>query len=108
MNHGHQPQGEASEDFGRLNKLERVFAVLDHRMRDLERRNESVPTRLTTLEQRFEHMSGQLEELNEGQQKLTSVVSGLGTKITWALAVASTLWAVLQMIGPALLRVVFP
>lgn len=108
MSHGSHPQGEAVADPVRLNTLERGFAVIEHRMRDLERRNESVPTRLTTLEQRFEHMSGQLEELNEGQQKLTSVVSGLGTKITWALAVASTLWAILQMVGPTLLRVWLP
>ena len=89
-------------------KLEIQVAVLDQRLTSLETRNESVPIRLTTLEQRFEHMSGQLEELNEGQQKLTTVVSGIGTKITWALAVASTLWAVLQMFGPTLLRLVFP
>ena len=69
---------------------------------------EQVVTCVTKLEQQFEHLAGQLSELNEGQQKLTSVVSGLGTKITWALAVASTLWAVLQMVGPTLLRVVFP
>ncbi|MCP3789449.1 hypothetical protein [Pseudomonas sp. N2-11] len=89
-------------------KLEIQVAVLDQRLTSLETRNESVPVRLTTLEQRFEHMSDQLEELNEGQHKLTTVVSGIGTKITWALAVASTLWAVLQMIGPTLLRLVFP
>ena len=53
-------------------------------------------------------MSGQLSELNEGQQKLTSVVSEIGRKITWALAIASTLWAILQMFGPTLLRVLVP
>ena len=53
-------------------------------------------------------MSGQLSQLNEGQQKLTVVVSDIGKKITWALAIASTLWAILQMVGPALLRVFLP
>ncbi len=92
----------------RLNALEQVMAVTQHRLELMERRHESVPIRITKLEQKFEHLSGQLSELNEGQQKLTSVVSGLGTKITWALAVASTVWAMLQLFGPTLLRVVFP
>jgi len=92
----------------RLGVLERDMAVTKHRLDQMESRHESVPTRVTKLEQQFEHMSGQLSELNEGQQKLTTVVSGIGTKITWALAVASTLWAILQMVGPTLLRQVFP
>ncbi len=98
------PQAEP----GRLNELEKAMAVTQHRLGQMEKRHESVPTRITKLEQQFEHMSGQLSELNEGQQKLTSVVSGIGNKITWALAVASTVWAMLQMFGPALLRLVFP
>ncbi|KHL70602.1 hypothetical protein SF06_06860 [Pseudomonas flexibilis] len=60
------------------------------------------------MEQQFEHMSGQLAQLNEGQQALTDVVTGIGRKITWALAIASTLWAILQMVGPTLLRVFVP
>ncbi|NBA97968.1 hypothetical protein GUY40_24005 [Pseudomonas sp. R5(2019)] len=84
------------------------MAVMKHRLDQMENRHESVPIRVTKLEQQFEHMSGQLAELNAGQQKLTSVVSGIGTKITWSLAVASTLWAVLQLIGPTVLRVLFP
>ena len=88
--------------------LERDMAVFKHRLVSLEKRQESVPTRVTKLEQQFEHMSGQLSELNEGQQKLTDVVSDIGKKITWALAIASTLWAILQMVGPTLLRAVFP
>ncbi|WP_178119689.1 hypothetical protein [Pseudomonas sp. RGB] len=95
---------DLAANFARLGRLERKMAVVEHRVGQME----TVPTRVTKLEQQFEHLAGQLSELNEGQQKLTSVVSGLGTKITWALAVASTLWAVLQMIGPTLLRVVFP
>lgn len=92
----------------RLGVLERDMAVTQHRLAQMEHRHESVPIRVTKLEQQFEHMSGQLSELNVGQQKLTTVVSGIGTKITWALAVASTLWAILQMVGPTLLRQVFP
>lgn len=92
----------------RLTGLERDFAVLDHRMGELEKRHESVPGRVTRLENEFEHMATQLTALNVGQRELTSVVSSIGTKITWALAVASTLWAILQMIGPTLLRMVFP
>lgn len=92
----------------RLGKLEREMAVAKHRLDQMERRHESVPTRITKLEQQFEHMSGQLSELNQGQQKLTAVVSAIGSRITWALAVASTLWAILQMVGPTLLHQVFP
>ena len=88
--------------------LERDMAVMQHRLVSLEKRHESVPIRVTKLEQQFEHMSGQLAELNQGQQKLTVVVSDIGKKITWALAIASTLWAILQMIGPTLLRQVIP
>lgn len=92
----------------RLGKVESDIAVLKHQVRQLEDRHEAVPGRVTRLEGQFEHMSGQLSELNEGQQKLTVVVSDIGKKITWALAIASTLWAILQMVGPTLLRVVFP
>ena len=75
---------------------------------DSSKGSSASPTRVTKLEQQFEHMSGQLSELNEGQQKLTVVVSDIGKKITWALAIASTLWAILQMVGPTLLRILFP
>lgn len=92
----------------RIGLLERDMSVVQFRLKQMETRHESVPTRITKLEQQFEHMSGQLSELNEGQQKLTSVVSEIGRKITWALAIASTLWAILQMFGPTLLRVLLP
>ncbi|BAP43929.1 putative uncharacterized protein [Pseudomonas sp. StFLB209] len=91
-----------------VRELERDMAVMKHRLVAMEKRQESVPTRVTKLEQQFEHMSGQLSELNKGQQELTGVVAGIGKKITWALAIASTLWAILQMVGPTLLRAVFP
>ena len=99
---------EALSEPGRLAGLEQNMAIMEHRLTYMETRHESVPIRVSKLEQQFEHMSGQLSELNVGQQKLTRVVSGIGTKITWALAVASTLWAILQMFGPVLLRVLFP
>ncbi|MGO4366648.1 hypothetical protein [Pseudomonas sp. PAB10] len=92
----------------RLGLLERDMSVVQFRLEAMEARHESVPIRVTKLEQQFEHMSGQLSELNKGQQKLTTVVSAIGSKITWALAIASTLWAILQMFGPTLLRVLFP
>ncbi|SIR15658.1 hypothetical protein [Pseudomonas flexibilis] len=92
----------------RLGSIERDLAVVQHRLHQIEHRHESVPTRVTKLEQQFEHMSGQLAQLNEGQQALTDVVTGIGRKITWALAIASTLWAILQMVGPTLLRVFVP
>jgi len=92
----------------RLGRLEQDVAVISHRLADLESQNRTVPTRLIKLEQQFEHLSDQLGELNRGQTKLTSVVSRMGQKITWALAVASTLWALLQLVGPALLRMITP
>ncbi len=99
---------DAAPDPDRIAALAIDMAVTRHRLGQLEKRHESVPTRITKLEQQFEHMSGQLSELNEGQQKLTTVVSEIGRKITWALAIASTLWAILQMFGPTLLRVLLP
>lgn len=103
----HSPT-DPGTDVSRLGSIERDLVLVQYRLGSMENRHESVPIRVTKLEQQFEHMSGQLSELNEGQQKLTTVVSGIGTKITWALAVASTLWAILQMIGPTLLRLVLP
>ncbi|KFE50264.1 hypothetical protein IV02_17705 [Pseudomonas syringae] len=99
---------DVSGDVTRQGRLEREVMLISYRVGELERHHGTVPTRVTKLEQQFEHMSGQLSQLNEGQQKLTTVVAAIGSKITWALAVASTLWAILQMFGPALLRVLLP
>ncbi|WP_240350590.1 hypothetical protein [Pseudomonas viridiflava] len=95
-------------DTTRVGRIERDVMLIQYRLESMENRHESVPIRVTKLEQQFEHMSGQLSELNLGQQKLTVVVSDIGKKITWALAIASTLWAILQMVGPTLLRGLFP
>ena len=46
--------------------------------------------------------------LLEGQRELTSTVSDIGTKVTRMLAVLTVLGVVAQMVGPALLRVLFP
>ncbi|WP_256261516.1 hypothetical protein [Pseudomonas gingeri] len=102
------PLNDASLEPGRLSIVERDLAMVQYRLGQMESRHESVPIRVTKLEQQFEHMSGQLAELNLGQQKLTVVVSAIGSKITWALAIASTLWAILQMFGPTLLRMLLP
>ncbi|MEZ0507291.1 hypothetical protein ACAW49_03640 [Pseudomonas sp. Env-44] len=90
------------------NNMESRFAVLEHRVSDLEDRHETVPTRVTRLEGEFEHMAVQLSALNEGQRELTSTVSDIGTKVTRMLAVLTVLGVVAQMVGPALLRVLFP
>jgi len=103
-----QPINDVSPDVTRQGRIEREVMLIAYRVGELERHHGTVPTRVTKLEQQFEHMSGQLSQLNEGQQKLTTVVAAIGSKITWALAVASTLWAILQMFGPALLRVLLP
>jgi len=103
-----QPLNDVSSDVTRQGRLEREVMLIEYRVGELEKHHGTVPTRVTKLEQQFEHMSGQLSQLNEGQQKLTTVVAAIGSKITWALAVASTLWAILQMFGPALLRVLLP
>ncbi|HCF4327112.1 hypothetical protein [Pseudomonas aeruginosa] len=100
--------GNRTAPAGRLGKLERDMAVIDHRLADVERLNRDVPPRLTRLEQQFEHVTDQLDELNQGQQKLAVTVDGLGRKIAWALGVASALWAVIQMVAPHLLRGVMP
>jgi hypothetical protein len=103
-----QPMNDVSADITRQGRLEREVMLIGYRVGELEKHHGTVPTRVTKLEQQFEHMSGQLSQLNEGQQKLTNVVAAIGSKITWALAVASTLWAILQMFGPTLLRVFLP
>ncbi|WP_256584976.1 hypothetical protein [Pseudomonas sp. Irchel s3b2] len=103
-----QPLTDPGVDTSRQGRIERDVMLIQYRLTAMENRHESVPIRVTKLEQQFEHMSGQLSQLNEGQQKLTVVVSDIGKKITWALAIASTLWAILQMIGPTLLRAFLP
>ncbi|WP_256667300.1 hypothetical protein [Pseudomonas sp. ANT_J28] len=84
------------------------MAVIEHRLREIEDRHETVPTRVTKLEQQFEHMAGQLSELNQGQQKLTVAVNVIGSKVGRLLTILTLVGAVLQMAVPALLRVLFP
>lgn len=88
----------------RLGRLERKMAVVEHQVRLME----PVPTRVTKLEQQFEHMAGQLSELNVGQQKLTVAVTNIGAKVTLLLTILTLLGTLLQIAIPALLRVWFP
>ena len=88
----------------RLGRLERKMAVVEHRVGQME----TVPTRVTKLEQQFEHMAGQLSELNEGQHKLTVAVTAIGSNVTRLLTILTLVGALLQMVVPALLRVWFP
>lgn len=88
--------------------LESRIAVLEHRFSDLEDRHATVPTRVTRLEGEFEHMAVQLSDLNDGQRELTATVADIGTKVTRMLAVLTVLGILAQMIGAALLRVLFP
>ena len=53
-------------------------------------------------------MAVQLSDLNDGQRELTATVSDIGTKVTRMLAVLTVLGVVAQMVGPALLRILFP
>ncbi|WP_426205201.1 hypothetical protein [Pseudomonas sp. TWP3-1] len=92
----------------RLGALEQRFAVFEHRLDELADRHETVPTRVSKLEQGFEHMAGQLSELNAGQQTLTVAVNDIGTKVGRLLTILTLVGAVLQMVVPALLRVWFP
>ncbi|WJV21660.1 hypothetical protein PSR66_18610 [Pseudomonas chlororaphis] len=84
------------------------MAVFEHRLSEIEDRHETVPTRVTKLEQQFEHMAGQLAELNKGQQALTVAVNVIGSKVGRLLTILTLAGAALQMIVPALLRVWFP
>ena len=95
-------------DGARLRWLERKVAVIDHRLGDIEVRHETVPTRVTKLEQQFEHMAGQLCELNAGQRALTGAVNVIGSKVGRLLTILTLVGAVLQMAVPALLRWWFP
>jgi DNA anti-recombination protein RmuC len=88
--------------------MEQQLAVIEHRLSEIEDRHETVPTRVTKLEQQFEHMAGQLSELNQGQQKLTVAVNVIGSKVGRLLTILTLVGAVLQMAVPALLRVWFP
>ncbi|WP_268799064.1 hypothetical protein [Pseudomonas huanghezhanensis] len=95
-------------DAALFRKLDNLVAVLEHRVNDIEDRHETVPTRVTKLEQQFEHMAGQLSALNEGQATLTRTVTTIGTKVTRLLTILTVLGALLQMAVPAVLRMWFP
>ncbi|SFX92525.1 hypothetical protein SAMN03159352_02563 [Pseudomonas sp. NFACC43] len=84
------------------------MAVIEHRLTELEDRHETVPTRVTKLEQGFEHMARQLSELNAGQQTLTVAVNDISSKVGRLLTILTLVGAVLQMVVPAVLRVWFP
>lgn len=90
--------------FARIGRLEQKMAVVEHQVRLME----TVPTRVTKLEQQFEHMAGQLSKLNEGQQELTVAVTNIGSKVTRLLTILTLLGAMLQIAVPALSRVWFP
>lgn len=99
---------EPLTDAARLGWLERKVAVIEHRLGDIEERHGTVPTRVTKLEQQFEHMAGQLSELNVGQRALTVAVNVIGSKVGRLLTILTLVGAVLQMAVPALLRMWFP
>lgn len=84
------------------------MAVIEHRLSELEDRHETVPTRVTKLEQGFEHMAGQLSELNAGQQTLTVAVNDISSKVGRLLTILTLVGTVMQMAVPTLLRVWFP
>jgi len=95
-------------DAVRIGSMEQKLAVIEHRLSEIEDRHGAVPTRVTKLEQQFEHMAGQLSELNQGQQKLTVAVNVIGSKVGRLLTILTLVGAVLQMAVPALLRAWFP
>lgn len=95
-------------DAALIRELDRLLAVLEHRVNDIADRHETVPTRVTKLEQQFEHMAGQLSSLNDGQAQLTATVTTIGSKVTRLLTILTVLGALLQMAVPAVLRVWFP
>jgi hypothetical protein len=99
---------EPVSDAARLGQLERQVAVIEHRLGDIEVRHGTVPTRVTKLEQQFEHLAGQLSELNIGQRALTVAVNVIGSKVGKLLTILTLVGAALQMIVPALLRAWFP
>jgi hypothetical protein len=99
---------EPMTDVARLGWLERKVAVIEHRLGDIELRHGTVPTRVTKLEQQFEHMAGQLSELNSGQRALTVAVNVIGSKVGRLLTILTLVGAALQMAVPALLRMWFP
>lgn len=91
-----------------VRKLDRKMAVLEHRVSDIEDRNDGVPTRVTKLEGQFEHMASQLADLNDGQRKLTATVADIGSKVAKALTILTILGTIAQMVAPSLLKMLFP
>lgn len=103
-----QLSDDPGADTTRVGRLEREVMLLDYRLDSMEKRHDSVPIRVTKLEQQFEHMAGQLQALNAGQVKLTEAVTDIGLKVGKLLTVLMLVGAFLQMAVPALLRVWFP
>ena len=102
------PLAELVVDADLVRKLDLRMAVLEYRVSDIEDRNEAVPIRVTKLEGQFEHMAGQLADLNDGQRKLTATVSDIGSKVARALTILTVLGTIAQIVAPSLLEMFFP
>jgi len=103
-----QPQADQGGDTTRLGRLERDVMLVQYRLEAMESRHESLPIRVTKLEQGFEHMAGELKALNIGLAALTDVVTDIGKKVARLLTVLMVIGGALQMAVPPLMRVWFP
>lgn len=111
MTRGQRPASSrpaTGADPERLGRLEQQMAVAVHRLDDMSTRHETVPTRVSMLEQQFRNTDVQLKALGAGQAKLTVAVNEIGSKVTRLLTILTIAGCVLQMAVPALLRVWLP
>jgi CII-binding regulator of phage lambda lysogenization HflD len=103
-----QLSDDPGADTSRVGRIEREVMLIEYRLSSMEKRHDSVPIRVTKLEQQFEHMAGQLQAVNTGLGKLTEAVTDIGQKVGKLFTVLMLVGAVLQMAVPAVLRVWFP
>lgn len=98
--------------YERVGALEQDMAVARDNIDRFERIHEATPGRITRLEEQFNYQNRQLQvigetqlAMNTKQSEMSQKLDKIGGKLAQGLAVGCALWAVLQLVGPTLLKV---
>lgn len=84
----------------RVGALEQEAAVTRHRLNAFDREHGTSPTRLTKLEQQFEHQTRQLSSISESQDEMADKMDSMGNKIAYGLGAAAVILALFDKVWP--------
>lgn len=90
--------------YERVGALEQDMAVVKSDQIRFERVHEHSPIRLTKLEQQFEFQTKQLSAISASQAEMAGKLDSMGVKLAQGLAVGVALWAIIQLVGPTILK----